>query len=190
MPSGGDYKFSQEFLGLIGENADFYRSILEKHSETKLGFMATDADSHLETELGEDGNLQVKVVVALDNDYDSQNGRLFLEDQFILDPQTEKFKKFERSFSLKGAIGDEHPFLAYKEKFEQAEEPSVQRAKSFAEAVCWRNFARLHPSQRRSSSYLFDFFDGRDQVDRGRYWKTRWSIFDFLQGGSGSQSHD
>ncbi|MDX1387126.1 MAG: hypothetical protein R3257_06015, partial [bacterium] len=134
MP-GGKSQLSNEFLGFLSRERDFYQSVLDLGQETGLGRMATDADSHLETEVQDNGDVSVKVIIAFDDNYESEDGRLFLEDKFTLDPKTGQFKGFDRSFSLHGALGEDHPFLALKKKYEEVPEPDRSQAESFAENV-------------------------------------------------------
>lgn len=134
MP-GGKSQLSNEFLGFLSHERDFYQSVLDLSAETGLGRMATDPDSHLDTELQENGDVQVKVVIAFDDNYDSEDGRLFLEDKFILDSKTGQFKNFDRSFSLHGALSEGHPFLEIKKKYEGVPKPDPEQAQSFVENV-------------------------------------------------------
>ncbi len=135
MSGGNSYPISREYQKLLGENLDFFEEVLNLYSETGLGFMATDADSKLQTEVQEDGNLSLKLSIALDNNYDKSDGRIYLEDQFIFDGKTKAFQKYQRNFSLAGTLSDDHPFRDFQKTLSEKPTPDDQKFQAFAQTL-------------------------------------------------------
>lgn len=109
MSEPSSFRLSQETYELLKKHRDFYDSQfqLQASGQSPLLPKATDPESRTEAKTLDNGDLEVSLVLAVDDDTQSENGRLYLRDRFVFDPLEKRLKYYQRSFEHNGLGGPE-----------------------------------------------------------------------------------
>lgn len=175
MAGGNSYPISREYQNILVENLDFFEEVLGLHEETGLGFMATDGDSHLKAQIQEDGDLSLKFVIALDDNFDAKDGRLFLEDEFLFDSGSKEFQTYQRRFSLGAGLSDEHPFLEHQKKFQRLPKPDEAQVQALAKAL-FKARPRSMPADWLPLGEKFSQAYGNVSANLSKITEKKWAL--------------
>ena len=109
MSGPTSFRISAETYDLLKQNRDFYESLfgLNKKDESPLLPKATDPESRTESQVRENGDIEVSVILPVDNNADPADGRIYVRDTFVFDPSESVLKSYQRSFEHNGKGGDE-----------------------------------------------------------------------------------
>lgn len=104
---GGTFKLSGETRDLLRKNTDFFEQIsalngAEDPEKIPLILRGKDPKARTEAKIQANGDVEVSFVYPIDDNADSEDGRIELRDTFLFDSAEQKLKSFNRSVEYNG----------------------------------------------------------------------------------------
>lgn len=132
-------RISDETLELIANNLGFYRPLLdsvEKH-EAPVGLMFREKGARTETRKLANGDLEVLFTLPIDDNYDREDGRLWVVDRFVFDHKDSTLSTFQHKREIKfNQLGQNHLYWRHwKEVFEKEGQVKPEVAADFVNKV-------------------------------------------------------
>lgn len=132
-------RISDEMISLAAENREYFKSILdvrEEHDLT-LGIQLTHPKARTETRKLKNGDLEITLTFPLDDNYNREDGRLWVIDRYVFDGQDKTFKKFtfQRQVEYNNLGENKAQWRQWRELMRQKATVSDEKAINFAKNV-------------------------------------------------------
>ncbi len=132
---------SQETRDLLRDNKSFFEAVSNLGDKTGIKIQGKDAEARTEVEVLADGNVAVSFVYPVDDNGQTDDGRIYLRDTFTYDPSQKKLNGYKRDFQYNGRGEDKEGWQKRLAAYKMAALPDDQKLQAFAMLVA-RTFSR------------------------------------------------
>lgn len=132
---------SQETRDLLRDNKSFFEAVTNLGDKTGIKIQGKDAEARTEVEVQADGNVAVSFVYPVDDNGQTDDGRIYLRDTFTWDPSQKKLNGYKRDFQYNGRGEDKEGWQKRLAAYRTSALPDDQKLQAFAMLVA-RTFSR------------------------------------------------